>query len=52
MPAIIDPVPAPPVGEPKPPLQRRIMWFAGLSIGGVLATAVAAYGLRALLFWR
>jgi hypothetical protein len=52
MPAIIDPVPAPPAGEPKPPLQRRLTWFVLLSLGGVLATAIAAYGLRALLFWR
>jgi hypothetical protein len=52
MPGIIDPVPAPPADAAKPPLARRLAWFVSLALGGVLATAVAAYGLRALLFWK
>jgi hypothetical protein len=49
---IIEPVPAPTTDAPRSSLARRLMWFAGLSLAGVLSTAVAAYGLRALLFWR
>lgn len=29
---------------------RRLVWFAGLWIAGILATAALAYGIR-LLFW-
>lgn len=36
-------------GDPKPPLGRSLMWFAGLWVAGLLAVAVAAYGLRALI---
>jgi hypothetical protein len=49
---IIEPVAAPTTDAPRSTFGKRVLWFAGLSLGGVLATAVAAYGLRALLFWR
>ena len=52
MPAIIEPVRAPPPGAPPPPLMRRLMWFAGLALAGVAATAGVAYALHALLFVR
>jgi hypothetical protein len=32
------------------PLGERLLWFAGLWLGGLLVTAAIAYGLRALLF--
>lgn len=47
---IIEPVGAPPPDAPKPPLGRRLMWFAGLALGGMIATGAVAYGLRAALF--
>ena len=35
---------------PEPPnWKRRLAWFVGLYLGGALATAAVAYGLRALL---
>ena len=45
--AIIEPPPEP--GAPLAPLWKRLGWFVGLSLGAALATALAAYGLRALL---
>ncbi len=45
--AIIEPPPEP--GAPLEPLWKRLAWFAGLSLSAMLATAAAAYGLRALL---
>ena len=45
--AIIEPPPEP--DAPLEPLWKRLGWFAGLAIGGALATAVVAYLLKALL---
>jgi hypothetical protein len=36
-------------GEPKPPLGKRLLWFAALWVGGFAVVAIAAYGLRALI---
>jgi len=47
MPAIIEGPPEP--GAPARPLWRRLTWFATLALGSAFATALAAYGLRALL---
>jgi hypothetical protein len=44
---IIETPPEP--GAPAGPLWRRLSWFFGLAISAMLATAVVAYGLRALL---
>jgi hypothetical protein len=44
---IIEPPPEP--GEPLAPLWKRLGWFFGLAISAALATALVAYGLRALL---
>jgi len=44
---IIEP-PAEP-GSPKPPLLARLGWFATLAAGAAAATALIAYGLKALL---
>ena len=36
--------------RPEPPRWKsRWIWFVGLYLGGALATAAVAYGLRALL---
>ena len=45
--AIIEPPPEP--GAPLAPLAHRLIWFVGLAAAGAGVTAVAAYGLRALL---
>jgi hypothetical protein len=50
MPAIIEPERPPEPGEPLAPLWRRLLWFAGLALGGTTVTATVAYALRALLF--
>jgi len=47
MPPIIEGPPEP--GAPAPPLWRRIAWFAGLALAAAVATAGAAYLLKALL---
>ena len=39
----------PEAGSPPPPLWRRLAWFAALALAGLLATAAAAYALRAML---
>ena len=46
---IIEPVAPPQDGQPRPPLASRLIWFCALSFGGLGVTALAAYGLRALL---
>jgi len=46
---IIRPVPPPGAGEPTPPLGSKLAWFALLTVAGIGATAVVAYGLRWLL---
>ncbi|MBI1405530.1 MAG: DUF2474 domain-containing protein [Caulobacter sp.] len=47
MPDIIE---GPPEKDDRlPPWPKRLMWFALLALGGSLATAIVAYGLRALL---
>jgi hypothetical protein len=33
----------------SPPLGRKLLWFAALSLGGLLLTGAVAYGLRFLL---
>jgi hypothetical protein len=45
--AIIEPPPEP--GTPLASLGVRLVWFVGLAVAGAGVTALAAYGLRALL---
>jgi hypothetical protein len=45
--AIIEPPPEP--DAPLAPLARRLAWFFALALGGAGVTALAAFGLRALL---
>ena len=47
MPAIIERPPGP--NEPTAPLWRRLAWMATLALGTAFATALVAYGLKALL---
>ncbi|MEP6966507.1 MAG: DUF2474 domain-containing protein [Pseudomonadota bacterium] len=47
MPAIIEGPPDP--GASARPLWRRLAWFFGLALAAGGATAVIAYGLKALL---
>ena len=44
---IIDGPPGP--GEPLRPLRVRLAWFAALALAAATATALVAYGLKALL---
>ena len=37
-------------GEAPRPLRSKLLWFAALWIGGLVATAAVAYLLRAALF--
>lgn len=44
-----------PIGPPteddkRQPLAKRVLWFAGLALAGLVAVAAAAYLLRAMLF--
>ncbi len=52
MPAIIEPQGPPEPGAPPPPLRSRLAWFVVLALGGVVMTAVVAYGLKAMLLMR
>jgi hypothetical protein len=36
-------------GALRPPLGKRLLWFAALWIGGLLSVAAVAYALRALI---
>jgi hypothetical protein len=45
--AIIERPPGP--DEPAAPLWRRLAWMAALALGAAFATALVAYGLKALL---
>lgn len=47
MPPIIEGPPE--EGEAPLPLGKRLLWFVALWLGGLIAVAVAAYGLRALI---
>lgn len=50
MPDPLKPVGPPADDEKRPPLGRKLLWFAALALAGLLAVAGAAYLLRALLF--
>jgi hypothetical protein len=45
MPPIIEGPPE--EGETRRPLGKRLLWFVALWLGGLIAVAVVAYGLRA-----
>lgn len=47
---IIEPVPPPEPGQPAAPLWKRLAWFAGLALAGLIVVGAVAYGLRALPF--
>ncbi|HYE47614.1 MAG TPA: hypothetical protein VEA44_17745 [Caulobacter sp.] len=47
MPDIIEGPPEP--DEPPAPWPSRLKWFVLLALGGLIATAAVAYGLRAML---
>jgi hypothetical protein len=47
MPPIIEGPPA--ADDAKRPLGKRLLWFAALWFGGLIATAAVAYALRALI---
>ena len=47
MPAIIEGPPEP--GQATEPLWKRLAWFVALAIAGAAATAMVAYGLKALM---
>lgn len=47
MPPIIEGPPE--EGEERRPLGRRLLWFAALWVGSLLAVAAVAYALRALI---
>ena len=47
MPAIIERPPGP--DAPASPLWRRLAWMAAIAFSAMLATALVAYGLKALL---
>ena len=45
-PPIIEP---PEPDTPLAPLGQRLLWFVGISLASIAATAAVAYGLKALL---
>lgn len=50
MPDPLRPVGPPTEEEDAPPLAKKLLWFAGLALAGLIIVAGAAYLLRALLF--
>jgi hypothetical protein len=36
-------------GDPRPPLGKKLLWFAALWVAGLATVAIVAYGLRALI---
>ena len=46
---IIEPQGPPDADAPPGPLHRRLAWFVGLALAAAGATALVAYGLKALL---
>jgi hypothetical protein len=46
---IIEPQGPPGPDDPPPPVLNRLLWFVGLALAATLATAAAAYALKALL---
>ena len=47
MPAIIEDPPG--LDEAAPPLWKRWTWFIAIALGAAFATALVAYGLKAVL---
>jgi hypothetical protein len=47
---IIRPVPPPEPGEDGGPLWKKLLWFAGLCVAGVIVVGAVAYTLRSLPF--
>ncbi|MET0546281.1 MAG: DUF2474 family protein [Caulobacterales bacterium] len=47
MPRIIEGPPEP--GEPRPPLRKRLGWFALIWTASALAVAAVSYAMRALI---
>jgi hypothetical protein len=47
--ATIEPIGPPDPGARQPPLWKRLIWFFGLALGGLISTGLVAYGLKALL---
>ena len=39
----------PDITEQKSPLWKRLAWFVGIALASTTATALVAYGLKALL---
>jgi hypothetical protein len=39
----------PEAGEPRPPLGKRLLWFAAIWLASLVSVAVVAYALRALI---
>jgi hypothetical protein len=49
MASIIEPEGPPGPDDPQAPLIQRLAWFVGLALAAAMATALAAYALKALL---
>ncbi|MFT3728861.1 MAG: DUF2474 family protein [Terricaulis sp.] len=50
MPRIIEGPPED--GEARPPLAKRLLWFAAIWLGSLMVTGAVAYALRALIVPR
>lgn len=46
---MIEPVGPPEAREGKPRLSSRLVWFAALWLGGLIAVGAVSYALRALI---